>query len=107
MDKTKTYPDPFMPIDPDYTEIIEAYISEEREGKVFYFDPEEKLNDTTGKVLRLEKTAQGVFLHISSGQSVRVDKIITLVGRPGPAYDAYDRYANACLSCEDLGQFGT
>jgi hypothetical protein len=30
---------------------------------------------------------------------IRVDRIITVFGKPGAAFDEYDAYANACLSC--------
>jgi hypothetical protein len=34
------------------------------------------------------------------GEQVRLDRIITINGKPGPAFDEYDNYANACLSCQ-------
>jgi len=34
------------------------------------------------------------------GEQVRLDCIITINGKPGPAFDEYDSYANACLSCQ-------
>ena len=54
-----------------------------------------------GKVLK-----EGFEEYILLGEhKIRLDKVITLFGQPGPAYGLYDSYANACLTCEDLDQF--
>lgn len=106
MPKIRNYAEQFMPIDPDYTEIIEEYISLKKCGKVNFFNEFGKIDGTSeGVGIELQSSPKGVFLLLSCGDIVRVDKIITLMGRPGPAYEAYDRYANACLTCEDLNQF--
>lgn len=106
MSKARNYTDPFMPIDPDYTEIIEEYISLKKRGKINFFNEQGKVDSTSeGFALELLNRPDGVLLAMTEGEMIRVDKIITLMGRPGPAYDEYDRYANVCLTCEDLGQF--
>lgn len=106
MSNARNYTEPYMPIDPDYTEIIEEYIAIQKRGKVNFFDEFGKVDNTSeGVALELKESRDGVSLIMTSGEKVRVDKIITLMGRPGPAYDQYDRYANVCLTCEDLGQF--
>ena len=102
-----SYLDSYLPIYPDFIEIIENYISNEKTGKVHFFDTDGQINDAQGTAEELLKTDKGIYLLISNNQQVRIDKIITLMGRPGPAYEQYDRYANACLTCENLEQFGT
>lgn len=87
-------------------ESIEKWIAEKKQGKTHFFDQNGLLNTSEGTLLSIDKGNDGVFLSIEGDQPVRLDKIITLIGKPGPAYEAYDRYANACLTCEDLGQFG-
>lgn len=87
-------------------ETIEKCMAEKRRGKVHFFDQSGQLNTSEGMLISIDESHDGVFLSIAGDQPVRVDKIITLIGKPGPAYEAYDRYANACLTCEDLGQFG-
>lgn len=102
----RNYTEAFMPIDPDYTEIIEDYIATKKRGKVNFFDEYGKIEGTSECfAMELQKQPEGVLLRLSGGEMVRVDKIITLMGRPGPAYEEYDRYANVCLTCEDLNQF--
>ena len=35
-----------------------------------------------------------------NGNEVRVDRIIVYNGKPGPAFDEYQAFANECLSCK-------
>ena len=46
-----------------------------------------------------EEKDAGLFIALNTGSKVRVDRIITLYGKPGAAYDEYDAYANACMDC--------
>jgi hypothetical protein len=50
------------------------------------------------KLLRIDNFEQ--FLSFENGQKVRVDRVITINGIPGPAYDEYDGFALACLDCK-------
>tara|TARA_R110002111_G_scaffold10810_1_gene34218 strand:- start:251 stop:568 length:318 start_codon:yes stop_codon:yes gene_type:complete len=102
----RIYNTPYSPIDPEISEIIEGYIAKGKKGKVHFFDENGKVNSSEGTATNLVKNTYGVFLTVSDDRPVRIDRIITLMGRPGAAYDEYDRYANACLACEELGQFG-
>lgn len=99
------YTDPFTPVDPDFKEIIRGTQKASQSGKVHFFNPTNQVDDTSGHIVSLEKSKLGEFLVLNTGAKVRLDKVITLFGRPGPAYDQYDAFANACLACEDLGQF--
>lgn len=88
----------YMPVDPDFYDVIKDnrgnYI------KVFYFNPGNELRDAQGTCKGILKADQGEFLFTGKERLVRLDTIITLNGRPGPAFDKYDGYANACLSCQ-------
>lgn len=101
---TDNYKESYLAVDSDFEELVRRLIEEERHGKVYYFDPKNELEGVEGSLKRLEKTSDGIFLRIDDS-SVRLDKIITLLGKPGPAYEEYDNYANACLACNDMGQF--
>lgn len=89
----------FIPIHPEYYDMF----SEEREkeiSKVFYFGTGSDVEEAKGKITDLVKTdAFEEYLAFDSGDKVRVDRIITVNGKPGPAYDEYDAYALACLNC--------
>jgi hypothetical protein len=69
-------------------------------SKVFYFGTGSDVEEVKGKITGLVKTdAFEEYLAFDSGDKVRVDRIITVNGKPGPAYDEYDAYALACLNC--------
>lgn len=99
------YQDTYSPIDPDFYDILDPLIKEHKSGKVFYFNPQQQLDEVSGTISAIKKTPEGAFLEINNECQVRLDKVITVFGKPGPAYDTYDRFGNVCLSCEDLGQF--
>ena len=90
----------FSPIDPDFYDIIETEISK---GGIFvlnYFGPDKEIEDVKGKIKEVFFIKHyESFLVFETGEKVRLDRLITLNGIPGPAYDEYDSYALACLEC--------
>jgi hypothetical protein len=69
-------------------------------GKIFFFDDNDVVDSTEGKVVKMEEIPhRGIYLHLSPDGQIRIDRIITLFGKPGAAFDEYDAYANQCLSC--------
>ena len=46
-----------------------------------------------------EVNGKGIFITLDTGSAIRIDRIITLYGKPGAAFDEYDAFANQCLSC--------
>ncbi|MEO9474058.1 MAG: hypothetical protein ABJG41_00935 [Cyclobacteriaceae bacterium] len=100
------YSDKYLPVDPDFEQKVHLNVKGTQKGKVHYFDYNGSIGLGEGRIESLEKSADGGFIRMSETEDlIRIDKIITLFGHPGPAYDEYDRYANVCLTCEDLGQF--
>ncbi len=89
----------FSPVNPVFYDIF----SEEQQkgfGKVFYFGNETELEEAKGIITGLiKKEIFEEYLVFDSGNEVRIDRIITINGIPGPAYDEYDAYALACLNC--------
>ncbi len=88
----------FSPIDPDFYDIFEPFM--QTEVRVVYFVSNQKLEESRGKLKGLIKNDNGEFLDIIADQNVRIDRIITINGKLGPAFDEYDSYANECLSCK-------
>ena len=92
----------YMPVDPDFFDLIEREKNKDS-VKVVYFaftaDPE--LDDTKGKVVEVENIKDdGTHLVFDNGVKVRIDRIVALNGIPGPAYDEYDSFGLAPLTCE-------
>lgn len=99
MRKETTMETDFSPIHPDYYDLFSK--EQEKEfSKVFYFGTGSDVEEAKGKITGLvKKDAFEEYLAFDSGDEVRVDRIITVNGKPGPAYDEYDAYALACLNC--------
>ncbi len=90
----------FTPVQYVFREIIEDEIAKQTQGKVFFFDADDKVDSFEGRVIKMEEIAgQGIFIFLTPEKQIRIDRIITLFGKPGAAYDEYDSFANQCLSC--------
>ena len=89
----------FSPVYPVYYEVF----SEEQEkefSKVFYFGNGTEVEEAKGKITGLVKKGSiEEYLVFDSGDEARIDRIITINGKPGPAYDEYDAFALACINC--------
>lgn len=90
----------YLPVDWVYREVIEEQIKISGTGKIFYFCKEEGICSAEGKIVKMEEIpGKGIFIHLDPRHMIRIDRIITLFGKPGAAYDEYDSYANACMDC--------
>ncbi len=90
----------FLPVAPEYIEQIENTISKKETVSVNYFENEINFENNKGKLIRVVTNENNEeFLLFEDGFKVRVDRIITINGKPGPAYDEYDSFALACLDC--------
>jgi len=93
--------DSFTPVSYDHREVIEEEIKKSKSGKVFFFNNDSQLDCVEGQITNLvELQGKGWFINITPEAFIRIDRIITVNGKPGPAYDEYDAYANACLDCK-------
>jgi hypothetical protein len=90
----------YTPVPYDFRETIEDAIAKKLEGKIFFWADGQKVDEQSGRVERLEDVpGKGMFITLDSGAQIRIDRIITLFGKPGAAFDEYDAFANQCLSC--------
>ena len=90
----------YVPVAYDYREVIEEEINKQTSGKVFFFNADNVVDAVEGRVIKMEEiSGKGIFILLDSGATIRIDRIITLFGKPGAAYDDYDAYGNRCLSC--------
>ena len=91
----------YLPIDHHFFDLFEQEMKK-GEAKVIYFAFTEapELEEAKGIITKLEKQESGEFMIFENGEQVRVDRIIVFNGKPGPAYDEYDAYALAPLTCE-------
>ena len=90
----------YLPVPWDCREVIEEEMKKGTRGKIFYFCDEEGVCSKEGKITEMKELPnEGVFLYLDNGTTIRIDRIITLYGKPGASYDEYDSYANACMEC--------
>lgn len=90
----------YTPVQYVYREIIEEEIAKKTNGKVFYFDSDSLVCCAEGHVMSMEEVnGQGIFITMDTKQHIRIDRVITLFGKPGAAYDEYEAYGNVCLDC--------
>ncbi len=92
--------DSYLPVAWEYREVAEEEIEKARRGKIFFFNQDNQVDEVLGSVIELEeKKAEGVFLVVDTGIKIRLDRVITLFGKVGAAYDEYDAYGNSCMDC--------
>lgn len=90
----------YLPVAWEYREVIEEAIKKKTAGKVFYFCQEEGICEASGSIVKLKEISkEGLFMVLNTDLKIRVDRIITLFGKPGAAYDEYNAYGNACMDC--------
>jgi hypothetical protein len=79
----------FRSADPDHYTVFSK--EQEKEfSKVTYFGDGSVLKKASGKVTGIAiKEACEEFLVFNSGEEVRIGRIISINGKPGPAYDEY------------------
>lgn len=90
--------DSYLPVPWDFREVLDDVMTAGKDGVIYYFTTEPDMEKAEGKITRLETTSDGEFLVTSNNHKVRLDKIVTLYGKPGPSYHIYDGYANVCLN---------
>lgn len=90
--------DSYLPVPWDFREVMDEVRKEGRDGIIYYFTEEPEMEKAEGSILEIIESQEGEFLLTSKGDKVRLDKIVTLYGKPGPSYHIYDGYANVCLN---------
>jgi hypothetical protein len=90
----------YSPVQYVYREVIEEELAKHTQGKIFYFNDDQVVDSREGQLVALvESEGRGMFIVLNPEYRIRIDRIITLFGKPGAAYDEYDNFANQCLSC--------
>ncbi len=90
----------YRPVDPDYYEMIEAEMTAGKKAVIHYFKNENTIGEEKGNIKEITANHKNEeFVSLENGKEIRIDRIIVVNGRPGPAYDEYDSYALACLDC--------
>lgn len=90
----------YTPVPYECREVIQEQIDKNVSGKIFFWNDQQQVDEVIGRIARLEELpGKGMFIVLESGAQVRIDRIITVFGKPGAAFDEYDAFANQCLAC--------
>lgn len=90
----------YTPVDPDYFDVVEQEIGKNKISTIYYFEKQNMVEEEKGKLKKIETVGDfEKYVVFNSGRRLRLDRVITINGIPGPAYDEYDRFALACLDC--------
>lgn len=90
----------YIPVDQDYHEMIEQEQAKNATAVIHYFNNEYSLGEEKANITGFTtNNSNEEFVALDNGTEIRIDRIIVVNGKPGPAYDEYDSYANACLDC--------
>ena len=74
----------YLPVQYEYRKVI----AEETNGKVFFFSADNTVDSAEGKIVKLAEIQGEVeFITLDSAAKIRIDRIITLFEKPGPAYN--------------------
>ena len=90
----------YTPVQWVYREVIDEELVKHTEGKVFFFDSDGAVSSVEGKIVEFEEVSgKGLYIRLDPPAEIRIDRIITLFGKPGAAYDEYNAFGNACMDC--------
>lgn len=89
----------FTPVPYECREAIADVIESKKTGRIFFFNEEDQVDSCDGTVIAMEEKPAGIFMRVDPLKEIRIDRVITLFGKPGAAYDEYDNFANQCLAC--------
>ncbi|MBA4056878.1 MAG: hypothetical protein C0490_19345 [Marivirga sp.] len=90
----------YTPVAYEFRESIEDQITQEATGKIFFWSDNNMMEEAIGRLLSLDDIpGKGMFVILDTGAQIRIDRIITLFGKPGAGFEEYDAFANQCLSC--------
>lgn len=90
----------YHPVDCGFHDEFESYATLGKNIKINYWKQEGELTQATGIIKDVYATeSKEEFIKLNTDEMIRLDHIITIDGKPGPAIDAYEDYANACLDC--------
>jgi len=90
----------YSPVAWVFREVIQEEQAKKTEGQVCYFGNGKEIRSSSGLINDMKDLPkEGIFISMSDESTIRIDRIITLFGKPGAAFDEYDAYGNACMDC--------
>lgn len=89
----------FTPIYPHYYDIF-AESRDKESSRIIFFVEGTTLDEVIGKISGIAKNEKNEeYMTFENGREVRIDRIISINGKPGPTFDEYNNLGMACMDC--------
>ena len=88
--------DTFITVHHDFYDLLEPNLG--KKVKVFYFNQKNEIEETIGIFEQIISKGELNYIEINYDELVRLDKIIAINGRPGPAFNDFDSFAKSFLA---------
>jgi Rho-binding antiterminator len=92
--------DKYIPVSCDFHDELTTLATLSEPVKIFVFNEEGTLDSITGIIEDVYTRNGEEFLLVNNNKPVRLDKIITLNGKPGPDYDRLEKMDQDCHECK-------
>ncbi len=87
----------FQAVECIYRKEIEEELARKTAGDILYLGEGAELCSRSGRIIQVVEDTEGVFILMEPEARIRIDRIISLFGKPGACFDAYNAFVNACL----------
>jgi Rho-binding antiterminator len=92
--------DRYIPVSCDFHDEMIALATRKEPVKIFVFNEEGTLDGLSGIIEDVYTHNGEEFILIENNKPVRLDKIITWNGKPGPDYDRLEKMDHDCHECK-------
>ena len=86
----KAITDTYQPIASDFQEQIQGFLNRRKYLRIHYFNAYHEYISTAAIIKEFFDQQDGSYIRLSSGEEVRLDRIVRLDGQPAPGYDIED-----------------
>jgi transcriptional antiterminator Rof (Rho-off) len=87
----------YVPVSCEFYDEVAVFATEQKTGKIHYFKSlEEKvLASAEGPVSDIVTEHKVEYL-TTRRDKIRLDRVVSIFGRPGPAFEIYQSFGNSC-----------
>ena len=86
----KTITETYQAIPADFQDEIREYLRRRKYIRIHYFNAYHEYISTTAIIKEFFDQQNGSYIRLSSGEEVRLDRLVRLDGKPAPGYDIED-----------------
>lgn len=86
----------YKPIDCNFYDVLEAAATENRYVKIYYYTEIGEMLSAMAVVKNIYTKDKMEFLVLSTGEEIRLDRIVRIDDVPAPNYDSFDDFSCDC-----------